>query len=61
VEHTEGGGVIKTAIPVKVGTEGDYYVEVSGDIAEGMEISLPTDKYFDLAAMQEEMMASMGG
>ena len=61
VEHTEGGGVIKTAIPVKVGIEGDYYVEVSGDIAEGMEISLPTDKYFDLAAMQEEMMASMGG
>ncbi len=61
VEHTENGGVIKTAIPVEVGVEGDYYVEVSGDIAEGMEISLPTDKYFDLAAIEEEMRASMGG
>ncbi len=61
VEHTENGGVIKTAIPVTVGVEGDYYVEVSGDIKEGMEISLPTDKFFDLAAIEEEMMASMGG
>lgn len=61
VEHTDNGGVIKTAIPVTVGVEGDYYVEVSGDIKEGMEISLPTDKYFDLEAMQAEMMASMGG
>ncbi|MBQ6703339.1 MAG: HlyD family efflux transporter periplasmic adaptor subunit [Clostridia bacterium] len=61
VEHTENGGVIKTAIPVTVGVEGDYYVEVSGDIREGMEVSLPTDKFFDLAAIEEEMMASMGG
>lgn len=61
VEHTENGGVIKTAIPVTVGVEGDYYVDVSGDIKEGMEISLPTDKFFDLAAIEEEMMASMGG
>ena len=61
VEHTENGGVIKTAIPVTVGVEGDYYVEVSGDIKEGMEISLPTDKFFDFAAIEEEMKASMGG
>ena len=61
VEHTENGGVIKTAIPVTVGVEGDYYVEVSGDIKEGMEISLPTDKTFDLEAMRAEMLASMGG
>ncbi len=61
VERGEKGEAIRTAIPVTVGVEGDYYVEVSGAITEGMEIALPTDKYFDLAAMQEEMMASMGG
>lgn len=61
IEKDQSGAVTKVAIPVAVGVEGDYYVEVSGNITEGMEISLPTDKYFDLAAMQEEMMASMGG
>ena len=61
VERTESGGVTKTAIPVTVGVEGDYYVEVSGDISEGMEISLPSDEYLDIMAMRDEMMASMGG
>lgn len=61
VERGEKDAVTKTAIPVTVGVEGDYYVEVSGNITEGMEISLPTDKFFDLAAIEEEMMASMGG
>lgn len=61
VERTESGGVTKTAIPVTVGVEGDYYVEVSGDISEGMKISLPSDEYLDIMAMRDEMMASMGG
>jgi len=61
VERGEKDAVTKTAIPVTVGVEGDYYVEVSGNITEGMEISLPTDKFFDLAAIEEEMKASMGG
>ncbi len=60
VEHTENGGVIKTAIPVTVGVEGDYYVEVSGNITEGMEISLPTDEVIDFMAMREEIIASRG-
>ena len=61
VERSESGGIIKTAIPVTVGVEGDYYVEVSGNITPGMEVSLPSDKTFDLEAMQAEMLASMGG
>ena len=37
VTRTESGGITKAAVPVTVGVEGDYYVEVTGDIQEGME------------------------
>ena len=34
---------------------------ISGKITAGMEVSLPSDKTFDLEAMRAEMLASMGG
>lgn len=60
VERGADGAVTKTAIPVTVGVEGDYYVEVSGDIAEGMEVSLPSDEV-DFMARMEEMRENMMG
>ena len=36
-------------VPVTVGTEGDYYVEVSGEgLAEGMEVVIPKEEAIDL-------------
>lgn len=58
VEHTENGGIIKTAVPVTVGVEGDYYVEISGNISEGMEVSLPTDQVLDIMAVRDEIISS---
>ena len=51
VTKTESGGFTKTAVPVTVGAEGDYYVEVTGDIREGMEVSMPSDTKFDFSQM----------
>lgn len=51
VTPTESGGLTKTAVPVTVGVEGDYYVEVTGDIREGMEVSMPSDTKFDFSQM----------
>ena len=51
VTRTESGGITKAAVPVTVGVEGDYYVEVTGDIQEGMEVSMPSDMKFDFSQM----------
>ena len=51
VTRTESGGITKAAVPVTVGVEGDYYVEVTGDIQEGMEVSMPSDIKFDFSQM----------
>jgi len=51
VTRREEGGTIKTAVPVKVGIEGDYYVEVTGELTEGMEVSMPSDELADVMSM----------
>lgn len=51
VTRTESGGITKAAVLVTVGVEGDYYVEVTGDIQEGMEVSMPSDMKFDFSQM----------
>lgn len=46
----------KKAIPVTVGAEGDYYVEISGDdIVEGMEVIIPQTDYVSPFAFMMEM------
>lgn len=58
VERSESG-VIRTAVPVTVGVEGDYYVEIQGSIAEGAEISLPADQstvFEQMIEMRDSMM-----
>ena len=61
VSRAADGTVTKTAVPVTVGVEGDYYVEIIGNITEGAEVSLPSDNLLDLDAIQEQMMSSMMG
>ncbi len=51
ITRTETGGTTRTAVPVTVGAEGDYYVEVNGDIKEGDEVAMPSDETFDFSQM----------
>jgi len=54
IERSESG-IIRTAVPVTVGVEGDYYVEITGNIAEGAEVSLPADESNSILDMMMSM------
>ena len=54
-EKDEQGIPTRRTVPVTVGAEGDYYVEIIGDVKEGEEVQMPSDNLTDIVSMMQEM------
>ncbi len=54
-ERDEQGIPTRRTVPVTIGAEGDYYVEIIGDVKEGEEVQMPSDNVTDIVTMMQEM------
>ena len=54
-EKDERGIPTRRTVPVTIGAEGDYYVEIIGDVKEGEEVQMPSDNVTDIVTMMQEM------
>lgn len=60
-EASEDGAVVTKEIPVTTGIEGTYYIEVTGDVEEGMEVQIPSSSGEESVDDLINMMGSAGG
>jgi hypothetical protein len=58
---SEDGQIVNKRIDVTTGMEGTYYIEITGDVEEGMEVLIPSSSSEESVDDLINMMGAAGG